>query len=276
MLSEVLEYFPIKIKDEVSSYIYNQEIQNEVEEIRFRINKNISLKVGENIFLTNYILTFKDMQTTFENICEKSVYSYTKQIANGFITIRGGNRVGITGSAVIENKSIINLNYISSLNFRISRQIEDVSNPILKHIIDIENNTIFNTMEQINFKPKICGLVDERGEIAAMYKGVPQNDIGKNTDVISNINKSDGIMMLIRSMSPQIIICDEIGTKDDIIAIEKATLSGTKGIFTMHCNSIKELLQNINLKTIFENKLIQRVIILDSKNKGKIKEVLKL
>lgn len=131
-------------------------------------------------------------------------------------------------------------------------------------------------MEQINFKPKICGLVDERGEIAAMYKGVPQNEIGKNTDVITNISKAEGIMILIRSMSPQIIICDEIGTKDDIIAIEKATLSGTKGIFTAHCSSVKELLQNTNLKKIMENKLIQRVIILDSKNKGKIKEVLKI
>lgn len=131
-------------------------------------------------------------------------------------------------------------------------------------------------MEQINFKPKICGLVDERGEIAAMYKGVPQNDIGKNTDVITNINKSEGILMLIRSMSPQIIICDEIGTKEDVMAIEMAVLSGTKGIFTMHCSSIQEILQNKNLKTVFENKLIQRVIILDSKNKGKIKEVLKI
>ena len=146
MLNEVLEYFPIKIKEEVKSYIYNQKIQNEVEEIRFRINKNISLKVGENIFITNYILTLQDMQTIFENICEKSIYSYTKQIANGFITVRGGNRVGITGSAVIENNRIINLNYISSLNFRISRQIKDISEPFLKYILDIENNTIFNTI----------------------------------------------------------------------------------------------------------------------------------
>ena len=135
---------------------------------------------------------------------------------------------------------------------------------------------ISDGIDEINFKPKICGLVDERGEIAAMYKGIPQNDIGKNTDVITNTSKAEGIIMLLRSMSPQIIICDEIGAKEDIFAIEKASLSGIKGIFTMHCSSAQELLKNTNLKSNFENKLIQRVIILDSKNKGQIKEFLKI
>ena len=300
MLSEVLEYFPLNIKDEVNSFVYSKNIQDKVEEIRLRINKNISLKVEQDIIIMNYMLSLKEMQTIFANICEKSIYSYTKQISEGFITIKGGNRVGIVGSAVLENEKLINLNYISSLNFRISRQIKDVSEPFLKYIVDIENNAIFNTIigsppgggkttilrdltrkisngiEEINFCSKICGLIDERGEIAAMYKGIPQNDIGNNTDVITNINKSKGILMLLRSMSPQVIICDEIGTKEDVMAIEMATLSGTKGIFTMHCSSIQELLQNQNLKTILEKKLIQRVIILDSKNKGKIKEVLKI
>lgn len=300
MFGEVLDYFPLKVKTEIIDFIKAKNIEDEIEEIRFRINKKISLKVGQDIVLINYILSSQEMQVIFENICEKSVYSYTKQIANGFITIKSGNRVGLTGSAVIENEKVINLNYISSLNFRIARQIKDVSVPFLKYIIDIQNNTIFNTIigsppgsgkttilrdltrkisdgiEEINFKPKICGLVDERGEIAAMYKGIPQNDIGKNTDVITNIEKSTGINMLLRSMSPQIIICDEIGTKEDVLAIQKATLSGTKGIFTAHCSSAQELLINNNLKPIFENKLINRIIILDPKNKGQIKEILKI
>ena len=146
MLDEVLEYFPSKIKSEISTFIYNMNIREKIEEIRFRINQNISLKVGQDIILINYILTSQEMQTIFENICEKSVYSYTKQISNGFITIKGGNRVGITGTCVIENEKVINLNYISSLNFRIARQIKDVSVPVLKYIIDIENNSIFNTI----------------------------------------------------------------------------------------------------------------------------------
>ena len=81
---------------------------------------------------------------------------------------------------------------------------------------------------------KHVGVVDERGEIAAIYHGVPQNDIGIRTDVIENISKSKGLKMLIRSMSPQIIACDEIGSKEDIQAIKDAFISGVKGIFTMH------------------------------------------
>ena len=106
-----------------------------------------------------------------------------------------------------------------------------------------------------------------------MYKGIPQNDIGINSDVISNVQKTIGINMLIRSMGPQIIICDEIGSKEDINAIERATLSGVKGVFTAHASSVEEIKQNENLNKLIENKIIQRILILDSVNKGKIKQV---
>ncbi len=297
MLNEVIEYFSLSIKSVVDSYLEkNKNLENKIEEIRIRSNGNLSLKVGQDLITIFSNVSKEEIQEIFENICEKSIYSYTKQISEGFITVKGGNRVGITGSAVIENDRIINLNYISSLNFRIARQIKDVSNSILKYVINIEKNTIYNTiiasppgggkttilrdlvrkisngMPEINFSPKICGIVDERGEIAAMYKGVPQNDIGKNSDVINNIPKAIGINMLIRSMGPQIIICDEIGSKEDIEAIEKATLSGVKGIFTVHASNIKEIKENPNLSKLIQNKLIQKIIVLDVINKGQVLE----
>ena len=105
-----------------------------------------------------------------------------------------------------------------------------------------------------------------------MYKGIPQNDIGIFSDIIDNVPKNLGINMLIRSMAPQVIVCDEIGSLEDIRAIEKAVCSGVKGIFTAHASSIEELKQNPNLKTIIESKIIQRIIVLDDKNKGKVKE----
>ena len=94
-----------------------------------------------------------------------------------------------------------------------------------------------------------------------MYKGVPQNDVGVFTDVIDNVPKPLGINMLIRSMSPQIIACDEIGSKEDVEAIEKAVCSGVKGIFTAHASTTEEVIQNENLKRIIDCKLIKRVII---------------
>lgn len=147
MLKDIMEYLPENIKAEIKKYLEKQkETENKIEEIRIRINQKIAIKIGQNIEVIGNKVTRDVLNETFENICEKSIYSYTKQISEGFITIKGGNRVGITGSCVIENEKVKNINYISSLNFRISRQIEDVSIPLLRYIIDIENDTIFNTM----------------------------------------------------------------------------------------------------------------------------------
>ena len=129
-------------------------------------------------------------------------------------------------------------------------------------------------MPEINFSAKTCGIVDERSEIAAMYKGVPQNDVGNLTDVIDNVPKAIGISMLIRSMAPQIIICDEIGSKEDVDAIEKMVCSGVKGIFTAHAQLAEEIFHNVNLNRLVKCKLVNKIIVLDYKEKGKIKEVI--
>ena len=109
-----------------------------------------------------------------------------------------------------------------------------------------------------------------------MYKGIPQNDIGELTDVIDNVPKPIGINMLLRSMSPQIIICDEIGSKEDVQAIDKAVCSGVKGIFTAHAANLEEVMQNVNLKKLMDNKLVKRIIVLDTKQKGQVKQVMEI
>ena len=147
MIKEILVYLPISITNTIQNYIkQNNNIETKIEEIRLRINQNLTLKISQDLKILNHKVTKEEISEAFENICEKSVYSYTKQISEGFITIKGGNRVGLTGQAVIENEKVININYISSLNFRISRQIKECSIPLLKYVIDIENNSIFNTL----------------------------------------------------------------------------------------------------------------------------------
>lgn len=146
MIEDVIEYLPSLIKNQIEKYIEKNNQKEKIEEIRLRTGQNLTLKIGQDMECINYKISKKEIDETFENICEKSIYSYTKQISEGFITIKGGNRVGITGSCVIENNRVKNINNVSSLNFRIARQIKDVSTPILKDVIDIENDTIFNTM----------------------------------------------------------------------------------------------------------------------------------
>lgn len=121
---------------------------------------------------------------------------------------------------------------------------------------------ISNGVPSLNFTGKTVGLVDERGEIAAMYQGVPQNDVGIRTDVIENIPKSIGMKMLIRSMAPEVIACDEIGSKEDIKAINEAILSGVKGIFTMQGKDMEDIKLNTNIKELIDNRKIEKIIFL--------------
>jgi len=297
-MEEVLIYFPVRIKYYLKEiFDQNEYIISNLEEIRIRAGKEIVLKMGQDNKILNYIVSQQELLELFESICENSIYSYKNQICEGYITIKGGHRVGITGNVVAEENKVININYISSLNFRIARQKNNCSKNIITHIINEEMNTIYNTLivsppgggkttvlkdivrqlsdgiKEISFKGKTVGVVDERGEIAAMYKGIPQNDIGVRTDVISNINKSKGMHMLIRSMSPEIIVCDEIGSQQDILAINYAICCGIKGIFTAHAGSFEELMLNPELENLINTYMIERIIFLNSKQKGGISKI---
>ena len=242
--------------------------------------------------MLDYIVNQQEILQAFERICENSVYSYRRQICDGYITIRGGNRVGIVGSAVIDNGHIININYISSLNFRIARQQIGCSNKIIEDIIDLKNNSIYNTLivsppgcgkttllrdivrnisngiNVIGFEGKTVGVADERGEIAAMYKGIPQNDIGVRTDVVDNMPKPEAMRMLVRSMAPDVIACDEIGSLDDVKAIDYAMCSGVKGIFTAHGKDVEEISKNPELSKLLNKHVFERIVILNPKKRG--------
>ena len=124
-------------------------------------------------------------------------------------------------------------------------------------------------IDAINFSGMNVGLVDERGEIAALYKGIPQNDIGLRTDTLENIPKPIGIKMLIRSMAPEVIVADEIGTKQDVQAIKEAMCSGVKGIFTAHGKTKEELLKNPTLNELINENIIEKIIFLKLDEKGR-------
>ena len=112
------------------------------------------------------------------------------------------------------------------------------------------------------------GVVDERGEIAAMYKGIPQNDIGIKTDVIDNMPKPEAMRMLVRSMCPEVIACDEIGSMEDIKAIDYAMCSGVKGIFTAHGKNIEEINSNPELSQLLNKHVFERIILLNPDKRG--------
>ncbi len=286
-IDEILRYFPNKIYQIFFNLFQeNSKIAEELQEIRMRAERPIILKLRERDLILQYNITQAEILQIVERLCENSIYAYKNQICEGFITVKGGHRIGLTGSCVIENGKIINVKHISSLNFRIAREVLNCSTRVLREVIDIENKSIYNTIlvappgrgkttmlrdiirrlsngiDEINFKGKTCGVVDERGEIAAMYKGIPQNDVGIRTDIIENVEKNQGIHMLIRTMAPEIIACDEIGSKEDVEAIHYALYSGVKGIFTMHGKNIEDIKNNKQIYELIENREIQKVVFL--------------
>lgn len=281
--------------------------ENSIEEIRIRVDRPVILKYPEgkeNII--DHVVTQNEILNILQSLCNNSIYSYQSQICDGYITLQGGHRVGITGNVAMKDGKITNVNYVSSLNFRIAREIIGASDEILKEVItkksfsqnnyknsnmdnnDINNLEINNTL--IVSKPG-CGkttvlrdlvrnisnmgftvsLIDERGEIASMYKGIPQNDIGLRTDVMDNVTKSLGMKIAVRTMAPQVIVADEIGTDGDLEAINYGICSGVKGIFTAHGSDISELRQNETLNKLYEEKLFKRIIFLE--NRGKMGKV---
>ena len=287
---EIFKYLSNNIKKE----ILNSDIStfSELEEIRIRNNKPIILKFLEKEKIINYKIKTEDILETLEKVTENSIYTYEKQIANGFITLPGGHRVGITGNAIIEEGKVINITYISGMNFRIARQIKGCSNFLLSHIYNIEEikNTLIvgipGTGKTTILKDLIrnisngtenisgvnVGVVDERNEIAAMYKGIEQTDLGTRTDVISNLPKDIGVKMLIRSMTPRVIAVDEIGGKKDSETINYASKSGVKVIATIHGDSITDIKLNPEINEILNNRIIEEVIVLDKHKKSHIKE----
>lgn len=271
-----------------------------IEEIRIRCGRNVILKLGQIETILKYIVNESDIIGILQNICSNSLYAYQNQICNGFITLPGGHRAGITGNVVIKEGQVLNISHIYSINFRISHQINGASNEVLKYILDTSNNTVYSSLivsppgsgkttiirdiakkisdgiSEINFKGIDVSIIDERGEIAALNRGCTYNDVGLRTDVLDNIPKSIGIRMAIRSMAPKVIIADEIGNKDDADIVNYAICSGVKCIFTAHGSSMEDLMKNLEMQKIMKLQLFQRIIFLDEKRKGLVKGIVNI
>ena len=299
---DIQNYFPERISEIINLKMNDISLNyNVLEEIRIRVGKPIILKFrNKEIILAKCIVSKEEINNLFQKLCNNSIYTYQREIINGFITIKGGHRVGITGEAVLDKENIINIKYISSLNFRITHNVIDCSNFLLRYILNIETGEIYNTLivsspgagkttilkdlvkkisngiEEINFKGQDVTVIDERGEISAMYEGILQNDLGIRTDVIQNVPKAIGIKMCIRSMAPKVIVADEIGNFGEAEAIKNAFCSGIKGIFTAHGDDFLEICLNSELNNLLKNCLIEKIIFLDKKEKGKLKYVYEL
>ena len=291
-LAQIASYLPIKLK----TLAYKIPGEN-LQEIRFRINKPSMLyysdkktyfgERGECAKDDAFVPAASDIEEIIANFCHHSVYAYSENIKDGFITLPGGHRVGIGGRVVMSGDKIQNLCDFSSLNIRIAHEYKESAKDVINML---KNGTrIFNTIiiappgagkttllrdvaRRLSKLYKVS-IIDERFEIAAQRDGVLQFDVGEETDVLSGFFKSDGIKHALRSLSPDVIICDEIGSREDVFSIENILKGGCKIITTMHGYSIEEAIEKKSeLMSLFET-----AVLLDKENgKPEVKKCVKL
>lgn len=274
--------------------------KEKIEEIRLRSGRPLMVYFnGHDYFITQeselrnkfqtdcYIVDKKEIEKVFQLISNYSVYAFEEEIKNGFITIKGGHRVGISGKVIYKENDVFTMKNISSLNIRLAREKIGVSDNIMRYLI-YDKNKIYNTliisppqcgkttllrdiirnvsdgMEKYNFTGLKVGIIDERSEISNVFQGYPQKDVGIRTDILDSCKKEDGFKMMIRAMSPNVIATDELGGKEDMKAIYEALKAGVKIIATVHGDDIEDIMTKPYLDQIINEKIFERIIVLDN------------
>lgn len=258
-ICEIVSKLPEEIGQKISLISHKN-----LQEVRMRVNRPVMLYYSDRkSYLGSHgecekdkaiISTASDIENIVTTLCENSVYAHTEDIKEGFITLEGGHRVGLGGRAVGKRTQISNICDFSSVNIRIAREYIGCADICINNLE--EDGRILNTIiiappnagkttllrdiaRQLSYKYKVA-IIDERREIASVRYGIPQFDIGLETDVLSGFSKGDGITHALRSLSPDVIVCDEIGTKEDVLSIHNILKGGCKIISTMHGYSIEE------------------------------------
>jgi len=251
--------------------------KSKAEEIRLRAGGKISvLHSGrESIIMPERRVTAQDIAIIIENATGASVHSAADSIRSGFVTMEHGHRLGVCGTAVVRNNEISMLRAFSSINIRVARQIKGAADGI---ILQAENTLIISPpgagkttllrdmIRQLSDSGVRCAVCDERGEIAAMHRGIPQFDVGTHTDVLTGAPKAEGIMLLLRSMSPQVIAVDEITASEDVKAIEQSVNCSVKIIATVHADDITEIEQRTATRDLLSRGLFKKIVMINAVN----------
>ncbi|NLG32440.1 MAG: stage III sporulation protein AA [Syntrophomonadaceae bacterium] len=271
--NEIIPFLSPQIKGILANL--NDKDYTRLEEIRLRYGQPLILRIGDKDFSVSsqgnlvtdiykgYRVDEVDLARTLASISDNSLYAFEEDIKRGFITVPGGHRVGLAGQVILEKNRIKRIKDFSSICFRIAREVKNCAIPLMPLIWPNKSQKISNTLI---ISPPRCGkttilrdlarilssghhlnsaknvaIIDERSELAGSYRGIPQLDVGPRTDVLDACPKSLGMIMAIRSLSPEVIVTDEIGRKEDVDAIAECVNAGVSVISSIHAQDLEEL-----------------------------------
>lgn len=289
VLNSILSVLPDVLSSKIMAL--PKEIKESIQEVRLRVNRPVALSCGNfTYYLTDksftadlfnnlnyFTVTRSDITEIFTKACTYSVYNRQSEISKGFITINGGHRMGISGSAVYGNGELINVKDITSLNIRISKEYVGCSRELMSQLNSnfgsiiicgkpcSGKTTLIRDMARslsVDYGKKVS-VIDSRNEISAVFRGEVINDLG-NCDVFSMYDKKDAIEQAVRNMAPDYVICDEILRSDEAKAISYGLNSGVNFIVTIHSSSINELVNKPVFKEIASLKGFNSAVILSN------------
>lgn len=265
------------------------EIQNTAEELRLRAGRKLSIVAGgreyDCIDIRN--VQMNDLYTVLERASQYSVHTILERMRNGFVTVRGGHRIGICGLAITEQGRGNGFRQLSSLNIRIAREMKGIATGIAPKLF--ENNFFQNALivappgvgkttllrdlircisDGIGVPAMRIGVADERGELGALWDGEAQMDLGNRTDILEGVPKSDAILMLLRGMNPQIIAMDEITDATDVNAILQVVGCGVSLLATAHGNSIEEMKHRPIYRELLHRNVFRCAVMIQLSEKG--------
>lgn len=260
-----------------------------VEEIRLRVGKPPTLRTGRVEYLIgSEPVNQRQLDTVLELASQHSVHAVMDQLRNGYLSIEGGHRLGICGTAVTKEKEIYTLRQISSINIRIARAVQGVAELIMPKLLEqgqlqstlvlappglgkttLLRDLIRSISDGIGMEAMSVGLADERGEVAAMHNGEAQLNVGARTDVIQGCTKAQGLILLLRGMNPGVLAADEITAQEDVEALIQASGCGVCLLATAHGATLEDLQKRPVYQTLIRQRVFSRLVTISQSEGGR-------